>query len=226
MDRETAHGPTHPERRLAVAHAPRFAQESLSTLFAIDERMGDIVGRAREPTIGLMRLTWWRDALAALDDAPPPGEPLLHAAAALRPDRISGAELSLLAEGWEVVIDDPDLAADSVSLHAVMRGACLFRLAGRVLGDGDDRLESAGEGWALADLARRVAEPAQAAMLLNHAAPALDRALAGGWPRPLRPLSMLVVLAREDVRRGHEALRRPASRGRLLRLLAHRWTGR
>jgi phytoene synthase len=218
--------PLHPEQVIAVAYAPRLARESLGTLFAIDERLGEIVGRAREPMIGLMRLTWWRDALAALDRGPPPGEPLLHAAAALRPDRISGTELSLLAEGWEVVLDDPDMTPDSVSHHAAMRGASLFRLAGRVLGGGGDRLEAAGEGWALADLARRLPEPAHAAMLLEQAGERLERALVGGWPRSLRPLGMLAVLAREDSRRGHEALRPPASRGRLLRLIAHRWTGR
>ena len=226
MGSEISFGLAHPERQLAVAHAPRLARESLATLFAIDERLGDIVDRAREPTIGLIRLTWWRDALAALDRGPPPGEPLLHAAAALRPDRISGAELSHIAEGWEVVLDDPDMTSDSVSHHATMRGASLFRLAGRVLGGSGDRLEAAGEGWALADLARRSPEPGHAAMLLEQAGDRLERALAGGWPRAWRPLGMLAVLAREDSRRGHQALRPPASRGRLLRLIAHRWTGR
>ena len=224
---ETAIGSDHPERQIAVAHAPRRAREGLATLFAIDERLADIVGRAREPTIGLMRLTWWRDALAALDDRPPPGEPLLHAAAALRPDRISGADLSLLAEGWEVVLDDPELGPESIALHAESRGATVFRLAGRVLGQDDERLALAGGGWALADLARRMPPDAgQGAALLGRAGPMLEQALAACWPKALRPLGMLAVLAREDARRGHDALRPPASRGRLLRLVVHRWTGR
>src|SRR5262249_40968192 len=121
-----------PERQLAVAHAPRLAQESLGTLFAIDERLGGIVARTREPSIALMRLVWWRDALVALDQAPRPAEPLLAAAAALRPDHVAGTEIAAMVEGWEALIDDPDLGAETLELHARERGARLFELAGRV----------------------------------------------------------------------------------------------
>ena len=217
---------SHPERQLAIAHAPRLARDSLATLFAIDERLASFVWRAREPMIGLMRLVWWRDALDALDRGPPPGEPLLHAAAALRPDRIAGHELAAMVEGWEALLDDPDWSAETMRLHGQARGAQLFRLAGRVLGREHARIDAAGEGWALADLARQTSDPARAAALLEMAEAPLDNGITGGWPHALRPLGMLAVLAREDVRRGHGALRPPASRWRLLRLLAHRWTGR
>lgn len=216
----------HPERRLAVIHAPRLTRESLTTLFALDERLGGIVTQAREPMLALMRLTWWRDALAALDDEPPPAEPLLHAAAALRPDRISGADLAAMAEGWSALLDEPELTQRAAKLHAAERGARLFRLAGRVLGQASTVLDPAGEGWALADLARQARDPAQAEMLLGLARPLLDAAFAAAWSRSVRPLGMLAALAREDTRRGARALRPPASRGRLLRLLMHRWTGR
>ena len=224
MDRDSP--VDHPERQLAIAHAPRLARESLATLFALDERLAGFVWRAKEPTIGLMRLVWWRDALAALDERPPPGEPLLHAAAALRPDRIPGHELAAMTEGWEALLDDPDWSAETMALHGRARGATLFRLAGRVLGREHERIDAAGEGWALADLARQTSDAAKAAALLDLAEAPLEKGIAGGWPHVLRPLGMLAVLAREDVRRGHGALRAPASRWRLMRLLAHRWTGR
>lgn len=216
----------HPERQLAIAHAPRLARESLATLFALDERLAGLVWRAKEPTIGLMRLVWWRDALAALDERPPPGEPLLHAAAALRPDRIAGHELAAMTEGWEALLDDPDWSTETMALHGKARGATLFRLAGRVLGREHERIDAAGEGWALADLARQTNDAEKAQALLALAEAPLEKGITGGWPHALRPLGMLAVLAREDVRRGHGALRPPASRWRLLRLLAHRWTGR
>jgi phytoene synthase len=219
-------GPNHPERQLAIAHAPRHAREGLATLFALDERLAGFVWRAREPTIGLMRLTWWHDALTALDQAPPPGEPLLHAAAALRPDRISGHELAGLVEGWEALLDDPGWTRETMIRHAQARGARLFRLAARVLGREHDRADGAGEGWALADLARQTNDAGRVAALLKLAEAPLERGFAHSWPHDLRPLGMLAVLAREDVRRGQGALRPPASRGRLLRLLVHRWTGR
>ncbi len=217
-------GPHHPERRIAVAYAPPAARAGLATLFAIDERLGGMTVKAREPAIGLMRLTWWRDALAALDDASPPGEPLLEAAAGLVADGVTGAELSRLAEGWEVVLDDPEMRPESIARHATMRGATLFRLAGRLLKADDARLAAAGEGWALADLARLM--PENSALLLEHAAGPLDQALAARWPRALRSLGMLAVLARDDVRSGPAGLEPPAMRRRLLRMVAHRWTGR
>jgi len=218
-------GPEHPERRLAVAHAHGLARSGLTTLFALDERLGGIVARTREPAIGLMRLLWWRDALAALDNAPPPAEPLLAAAAALRPDRIAGSELAGMADGWEVLLDDGELGAETAALHARERGARLFSLAGRVLGSESDRLRDAGEGWALADLGRHFAPPGRGSALLDHAREPLERAMAARWPSALRPLGMLTALALQDVRHGAEALRPPASPMRLLRLLAHRWTG-
>jgi phytoene synthase len=218
-------GLDHPERRLAVAHAHGAARAALATLFAVDERLGGIVARAKEPHIAMMRLVWWRDALAALDEAPPPAEPLLAAAAALRPDRLAGHELAALAEGWEPVLDDATLTEDTVAMHARLRGAGLFGLAGRVLGGGDERLVDAGEGWALADLARNFAPAGRADALLEQARVPLERAMARRWPAALRPLGMLTALALQDARQGAQALRPPASPMRLVRLLAHRWTG-
>ncbi len=214
-----------PERQLAVAHASRFAQESLATLFAIDERLGGIVARTREPSIGLMRLIWWREALIALDQAPPPAEPLLAAAAALRPDQVSGAEIAAMVEGWEALIDDPELTTETLALHARERGARLFALAGRVLGIEMDWLGDAGAGWALVDLARHVSEAHRTEAILAAARPELERAVGRRWPRTLRPLGMLAVLARRDARRG-KVTGKPASRGRLLRVMVHQWTGR
>jgi phytoene synthase len=215
-----------PERQLAVGHAPRLAQESLATLFAIDERLGSIVARTREATIGLMRLVWWRDALTALDHAAPPAEPLLAAAAALRPDGVAGAEIAAMVEGWEALIDDPELDEQTLALHAGERGGRLFVLAGRVIGVEAARLHEAGQGWALANLARHVSDPAQADRILETARPILEKAIPGRWPHALRPLGMLAVLAREDARRGAAALRPPASRGRLLRVMLHQTFGR
>jgi phytoene synthase len=215
-----------PERQLAVGHTARLAQPSLATLFAIDERLGGIVARTRETTIGLMRLVWWREALTALDHAAPPAEPLLAAAAALRPDGVSGAEIAAMVEGWEALIDDPELGAETLALHAEERGGRLFALAGRVIGVEAPRIHAAGQGWALADLARHVSDPAQADRVLAVARPILEKAVPGRWPRALRPLGMLAVLAREDTRRGAAALRPPVSRGRLLRVMLHQMSGR
>lgn len=65
------------ERALAVRYAPLDAQPGMAALLALDERLGAILRSTREPLIGQMRLTWWHEALAALDTASAPAEPLL-----------------------------------------------------------------------------------------------------------------------------------------------------
>lgn len=214
--------PLHPELKLAIAYAPPPARASLSVLFALDERLSGFVARASEPTIGLMRLVWWRDALAALGEKAPPGEPLLIAAAA---SGLSPGDLAALVEGWEVLLDDPDLAAETMVIHARERGGRLFRLAARAIGVEDPRLFGAGVGWAMVDRARRAETPASAQAWLDAARRPLAET-GGRWPRALRPLGMLAMLAREDVARGADHLRAPGARGRLLRILAHQLTGR
>src|SRR5262249_61196893 len=119
-----------------------------------------------------------RAALAALDQAPPPAEPLLAAAAALRPDHVAGTEIAAVVEGWEALIDDPDLGAETLELHARERGARLFELAGRVLGLDAPWLANAGAGWALVDLARHVSGGERVDAILETARPDLERALA------------------------------------------------
>jgi 15-cis-phytoene synthase len=210
------------EYRIALAYARRPSRGDLSTLFALDERLSGFVARTGEPTIGLMRLVWWRDALAALADRPPPGEPLLIAAAGTG---LPPAELAAMVEGWAVLLDDPEASGETMAAHARERGGRLFDLAGKAIGEADPRLAAAGEGWALVDRARHADTPAKAAAWLAAAREPLATTV-GRWPRPLRPLGMLAALAREDVARGAERLRPPGSRGRLLRILAHQLTGR
>lgn len=217
-----------PERTLAVAYAPPSVRSALSTLFAIDERLGGIVARTTEPAIGLMRLVWWRDSLEALDVKSPPAEPLLAAAAAtLLPRGIDGAMLAAMTAGWEILIDDPLLEPESVDVHAAVRGRGLLAMAARLLGADrteSPRIDAAGELWARADLARHLTGDDRAGAILESARP-WSAPASGRWPKPLRPVGILSVLAAEDVARGIGRLRPAASRGRLLRVLRHQLTG-
>ncbi|HET8612136.1 MAG TPA: squalene/phytoene synthase family protein [Sphingomonas sp.] len=216
--------PLHPETAIALGYAPAGVRPALAALFALDERLGGFVNRASEPVIGLMRLAWWRDALAGLDHGPPPAEPLLQTLAAICGKyAISGQELAGMAEGWEALLDEEP---DGIERHARERGARLFALAARLLGGAGAMIEPAGRGWALADAARRSGDFAQARAALAAAREPLEQAMAARWPRRLRPLGMLAALAREDARGSAEALAPPGSRRRLLRILRHQLTGR
>jgi phytoene synthase len=187
--------------------------------------MGAIVAAAREPTIGAMRLLWWRDALISLDmpDARIPAEPLLRRiAVTLLPAGLSGTRLSAIEEGWSALLDDDAPDAAAIALHAEARGAALFTLAAELLGKPTDDMRAAGQGWALADLGHRTRDLMVATTARNMAAERLAEANPSHWPRALRPLGLLTLLAARDAR---SATRRQGSPARVFRAALYGLTG-
>ncbi len=70
-------------------------------------------------------------------------------------------------------------------------------MAGLLLGAAEtDPLTTAGEGWALADLARHLSDPATADHVLARAAAPLAQATRRKWSRRARSLGALAQLAR------------------------------
>jgi phytoene synthase len=214
---------------LALSYAAAARRPALAALWQLDERMGSIVAAARDPLIGSMRLVWWRDALADLDDrsARVPAEPLLQALAAeTLAAGVTGSDMAALEEGWSVLLDDDTPDAAQIEAHGTGRGAPLFRMAATLLGQIPDDIESAGAGWALADLGHRL----QSAEARRTARTAAGRHLARvdlrTWPRSLRPLGLLTLFAREDAVMPAERLRRQGSPKRLFRSLAYGLLGR
>lgn len=208
-----------PERALAVTYAPAPLRPGLTTLFALDERFASVVASTTEPSIGLIRLAWWREALERLDRGPAPAEPLLAALAEhVLPRGVTGVALAEIEDGWAALLDGEDL----VVRHGTARGR-LFVAAGQLLGSEDPRLSAAGEGWALADLAHRHSDPAIRTEARARANAVLA-ALGGVWPGPIRALGALAMLARRDV--ASDAPRQQGSPGRLARMLALRLIGR
>lgn len=211
-----------PDRTLALSYVPPARRKAVEALWRLDAAMGALVAQGREPRISLIKLAWWRETLERLDGAPAPAEPVLQALAAhLLPLGVSGMELSRIEEGWAILPGAGALQTDELGAYARGRGGNLFALTARLLGGepGEER-SRAGEGWALADLARRSLEPVRAAALRQAKARISDIS----WPAPLRPLGMLAVLAARDVARG--ASEAQGSPGRMLRMFRHRLTGR
>jgi phytoene synthase len=213
-----------PERALAIAHAPARIRAALTTLFALDERMGAIVATTSEPMIGLMRLAWWREALEKLDKLPAPAEPLLQDIVThILPLGVLGAALGAIEDGWSALLDEEDQVR-AVARHGRERGRWLFAAAAAILGTDDDRLRAGGEGWALADLAHRHSAPEVRALARARARETLAAIPQRRWPRRARPLAMLAALARADV--AADAPRAQGSPKRMLRMLVLRLTGR
>ena len=211
-----------PDRRLALAYAPARARPALEALWRLDVTLAAVVARGREPMVARIRLAWWREALEALDGAPPPPEPVLQALAAhVLPAGIRGAELAAMEEGWSVLLADGPLDAEALRLYADERGGPLFRHSARLLG-AEAEVGPAGVRWALVDLARHSTRPEEAAAALAAAAGIeADKQ----WPKALRPLAMLSLLARRDLARAGP-LERQGSPARMLRLIFHRLAGR
>ena len=184
-------------------------------MLGIDDALAEVVTSSTQPTLGAIRLAWWREALERLDHQGPPPEPRLQdAAAQLLTRGITGRELAGLEEGWAAMLEEaPDLKL------AGERGARLFRLGARLLGVeyGDETLGAAGRLYAGVGLGRRG--------LLD-----IDResigAVGSKIERRARPLTALAVLAARDLRRGGPPFEPEATPGRAAALLAHRLFGR
>lgn len=210
------------ERRLVLTYTPSSAAAgALAALFALDDKLAETLRTTSEPMLGQIRMQWWQDALAKLDSAPPPPEPVLQGIArdVLR-EGVTGAEVAPIVEGWRVLLE-PELDEAALRAHSE-RGRVLFALAGRVAGAaGSDPLERAGEGWALADLAGKLSDPVEAEAARRMAEAGLAEAGLVRWSRNGRALGAMALLARMDL--AGVPLGSPR---RTLRALWHRMTGR
>jgi phytoene synthase len=210
-----------PERSLVLRYAPtEAAARGMAALLLLDERLAETVRTTSEPMLGQIRLKWWHDALSALDDAPPPAEPVLQAIAdEVVGHGVAGREVAAIAEAWGAVLD-AELDDDALTRFA-RRGSVMFELVGRIAGVRGDPVVAAGAGWALADLACGLSDVAEVARVRAAAGAALDRALAVRWGRNGRALGAMAHLARLDL--AGSAVGSPR---RVARVLWHRATGR
>ena len=216
------------ERALALSYAADTARPGLAALFSLDDTLGQILRTTREPLVGQMRLTWWHEALRALDSAPPPAQPVLQALADHVVARgVSGAQLAAMIDGWEALLEAEAIDGPALQLHAEARGRGLFVAARTVLGGAPaDPVEAAGEGWVLADLARHVRDPAVARRAATAASQAIAAATAVRWSRAGRPLGALTQLARMDLAVPLDTAVPHGAPRRVARLALHRITGR
>jgi len=206
-----------PDRRLALAYVPAAARPAVEALWRLDVAFASVLATGTQPLISQLRLAWWREALERLDQAPPPAEPVLQALAAHVLPAISGAELAAMEEGWLILLADDSLSEDDLRRYAEARGGLLFAYTARLLGDPDFPVAGAGAAWALADLARH-SRPGDE---IKSPPPAPKTK----WPRQLRPLGMLAMLARRDLERLDHEPEKPGSPARILRMIRHRLGG-
>jgi phytoene synthase len=139
-------------------------------------------------------------------------------AGAVLPLGITGRALSEMVEAWEPLLGDVGIG--SIDDHARLRGRALFAMAGRAVDAAPgDPVEDAGEGWALADLAANLSDPALASQARERAATLLAHARRPRWSRNGRALGALALIADRQ-------LSGPIPPTFVLRLARFRLTGR
>jgi phytoene synthase len=202
-----------------LSYAPDRSRAALEALFALDTALGNVLRTTREPLVGQMRLAWWREALDGLDASGAPAEPVLQSLAAeVLPLGITGNALSGMVEAWEPLLGD--IGSGSIDDHARLRGRALFTMAGPAVDAApDDPVGDAGEGWALADLAANLSDPALASRARERAATLLAQARRSRWSRNGRALGALALIA-------DRRLSGPVPPTFVLRLARFRLTGR
>ena len=159
------------DRYLAALLAPRPARDGLMALYALDAELSGIRARITEPLAGEIRLQWWRDAIAALYQAPPDrggGHPVLQALA----PAITAGKLPL--DAFQSLFDARifDLYDDAITSMGELEGylgdtfGAIVQLSCLILGRGADVGSgtaaghagvATGIGWVLRALPRHAA---------------------------------------------------------------------
>ncbi len=197
--------------RLALSYAPARSRSLFLGFFALDSRLSLVIRQGREPILAQMRLAWWRETLEKDGDAWPSGEPVLEMLAQWRGEEQALVEL---AEGWEILLDEPPLAGEQIMRFGQARGRAVAALA-RLSGEPAHAEAAARAGllWAMADLASGVTEPAERDAALCIARDAVREPVK--LPSALRPLAVLAGLARRSMAKGGRPLLDGASTGLL-----------
>lgn len=170
-----------PDRAIAALFAPAEARDDLFALFALNGELARIASQVSEPSLGAIRLQWWRDALERAEAGEATGHVVadafgdLLARRSLSRERITGLIDARSFDIGETVM--PDSRTLDAYLFDTTGG--LFALAAEIAGaEGENRgviAEAAGQAYGLVRVMRSL--PALAAKGRTYlAADALEQA--------------------------------------------------
>ena len=191
------------DRYLATLYAPAEVRPALFALHALDLELAAVVATTTEAMLGEIRLAWWREALARLDTAPPPAQPVLAAlAASALPLGVKGQALEPLEDAFLSLLLDERLSGAALDAHLDRRGGTLFGACATALGVAQPSARALGRVWALGQLVApvvgsKVGPSVDATDAVRIAGEALPLKLAPA----LRPLAALTGFAARDVAR-------------------------
>jgi 15-cis-phytoene synthase len=154
-----------PASQIAIAYCPAEYRIQFELALALDHRLAQIVARTTEPMLGQMRLAWWREnfQVASLDR--PKGDAVLDRISQLW--MASSEPLIGLVDGWEMLLAEPPLTEAGAIAFAEGRAGALTASIGNADAGRVAAARSAARVWALADLAAKVSDPEERAMLVR-----------------------------------------------------------
>lgn len=197
--------------RIALGYCAPAHRAMLCAALALDHRLSQVVARSTEMMLGQMRLAWWRETLDRAPQDRPRGDRVLDAISDHW--RADSSALIALVDGWEYLLGPEPL--DETAAHQFAHGRMLALLAACGFAAlADQPAAAAVRVWALADLASKISDPAERAMLV-----ALGCSAAGQRRRLSsqgRALAVLGALGARGLARGG----RPLMEGRSAALVA------
>jgi NADH dehydrogenase [ubiquinone] 1 alpha subcomplex assembly factor 6 len=161
------------DRFQTVLFAPAARHEALFALYAFNYEIARVRERVTEPTLGRIRLEWWRETIAAAYESDPVRrhivvEPLT---AAIREHALTRVHFDRLIDARERDLDDePPASLATLEDYAEVTSARLVHLALEILGVDDTAARQAGRhvgiAYALAGLLRAMPNQARAGRCL------------------------------------------------------------
>lgn len=206
--------PLPPAHEIALAYAPAAVRPAWAALLALDLRLAEVVGKAREPMLAQIRLAWWRETLSRSEADRPEGEPLLARIGVALPGL--GPQLAQLPAAWEMLVAADTLPAEQLGEYLGLRAEPYTALATRLAGEAVTGAAGyAARQWVLGDTLSHLASATERDALLSVAGPSTPGLPV--LPASLRPLAILAALGHRAFRRGE-----PVFAGRISPLVALR----
>ncbi len=150
------------DRFLACLFAPSEVREDLFALYAFNHEIAKTREIVSEPTLGLIRLQWWRDRLAEMREGVIVDHQVLKALAAAHDRRpLDAGYLETLIAARELDLDDEAFrTVEDLLAYAEATNAPLFYLALDILGHASDEAlmaaKQAGRAYGLIGLLRAI----------------------------------------------------------------------
>jgi phytoene synthase len=204
------------DRFQTVLFAPAARREALFALYAFNHEIARVRERVTEPTLGRIRLEWWRETIAvAYEDGPVRRHDVVEALSdAIRTQRPTREHFDRLIDARERDLDDaaPTSLAALEDYAEAVSGRLVY-LALEMLGVGDPAARQAGFhvgiAYGLVGLLRAMPYRAQASRRLVPAGVAaaasrhlaLARGLRSAVPRAAFPALLPAIVAERYLRR-------------------------